>query len=413
VVAAGHASRAAALAILQGVRAGRVWDDVLAEAIGNLKAEDARLAHEIAAGVLRMRRVLDDQLAPLASAWPDTPDDLKDLLRIGAFQLLALDRIPHYAAVQSTVEAAKLAVGARGSRFVNALLRRVADRRPPSSDPTDPFTTHPDWLVDRWIDRFGRDKTSRLVRHNDQRPDMTLVPYRWDADRLAEALTQRDVPFRSAAFGSGIVVATGKVSKFPGFDEGAFVVQDAAQSALLEFASLPADRRIWDACAAPGGKALWLARFGRVLASDVRASRVDLLKQSARRCAARLDIAVIDARRPPFGEAELGAVLVDAPCTATGTIRRHPDARWRLSAEMIRDAEARQRAILDGVAPIVGRCGVLVYLTCSLEPEENEGQVDAFLSRHPDFRRTTADRHVFPPDHGTDGGFGARLERMS
>ena len=410
---AGRAAREAALAILQGVRAGYVWDDVLTAAIAPLKGDDARLAHEIAAGVLRMRRPLDERLSALASAWETTSDDLKDLARIGAFQLLVLDRVPPYAAVQTTVEAAKHAVGVGGSRFVNAILRRLATGGAVTTNFANGFATHPDWLITRWTARFGVEATARLLEHNDERPDMTLVPYRWTVDQLAQALTHRDIPFRPAAFGTGLVVATGRASDFPGFAEGAFLVQDAAQSALLEFARLPSSSMIWDACAAPGGKALCLARSGVVLATDLRSARVTRLRESSRRCGAEMLVAVADARRSPFRDEQFDAVLVDAPCTATGTMRRHPDARWRLDARMITRAAELQRTILDGAAPAVRRRGVLVYLTCSLEPEENDEQVEAFLSRHPNFRRTAEDRFLFPPDRGTDGGFGARLERVA
>jgi 16S rRNA (cytosine967-C5)-methyltransferase len=390
-----------------------VWDEVLADALAPLRPDDARLAHELAAGALRMRRVLDARLGPLASDWRATSADLKDLLRIGAVQLLLLDKIPPYAAVQPTVEAAKEAAGPKAGRFVNAVLRRVADGAPLDTPNDDPFATHPTWLIERWIARYGRDEAARLAAHNDRRPDITLIPYRWDRDRLAQALADRDIAFRPGSGGVGLVVDSGRVATFPGYADGAFIVQDPAQHALLEFAAVPPGALVWDACAAPGGKALWLARTHRVVASDRSGARLARARDSATRCAVDLPTVVADARHPPFAPGTFDAVLVDAPCSATGTMRRHPDARWRVEATTIRDAARTQAAILDGVAPTVRTGGVLVYLTCSLEPEENEAQVNGFLSRHAHFRRADDDRVLFPPESGTDGGFGARLERVS
>lgn len=408
----------AALLVLRRVRDGRRFDTALDEAVTELSPADRRLAHEVAAGVLRHRHALDRRLRPLtSSAWTRVDPDVKDLLRIGAYQLTHLDRIPAYAVLSATVEVAKTAVGHRPAGMVNAVLRRLAagdDARTASESTLDLAEqhSHPQWLVDRWLRRYGPERTETLLRHNNARPDLTIRPTRWPPDRLRAALQAADLDFDDAPFGVGFTVRSSAVRSIPGFANGAFVVQDPAQAQLLGFAALPSTHRVWDACAAPGGKAAVLAAEGyRVIASDHARTRLTLLRETLQRGAASVPVLAADARHPPFARASLDAVLVDAPCSATGTLRRHPDARWRLTEGRIHALVRRQREILDAVADVVGDGGRLVYLTCSLEPEENEEQVDGFLRRYPGFYREGDDLSIFPPDAGTDGGYGARMRR--
>jgi 16S rRNA (cytosine967-C5)-methyltransferase len=207
------------------------------------------------------------------------------------------------------------------------------------------------------------------------------------------------------------VTESGKVQQLPGYRDGAFVVQDPVQVRLLEFAAIPDGARVWDACAAPGGKAAVLAGRCKVVASELRRDRLERLGDTLARTAPDVPVLLADAARPPLRPGATDVVLVDAPCSATGTMARHPDARWRLSADQIERAARWQAAILDGVAPVVGPGALLLYMTCSLEPEENERQVNGFLERHPEFEREGDDLSIFPPDEGTDGGYAARMRR--
>ena len=414
----GVAARMAVLTVLRRVRDGRRFDEALDEAATGLSAADRRLAHEVAAGVLRHRRELDRRLRQLTSAaWKRVNPDVKDLLRIGAYQLTYLDRVPGYAALSATVEVAKAAVGNRPAGMVNAVLRRLSaadGEEAPTTDGLDLAErhSHPGWLVNRWLTRYGADRTEALLRHNNARPDITIRPTRWVADQLRAALEASGIVFEDAPFGAGFVVRTPSVRSIPGFADGGFVVQDPAQGRLLRFAAVPQTGRVWDACAAPGGKAAVLAAAGhRVVASDRARPRLALLRETLRRTAPEVLVLAADARYPPFAAARLDTVLIDAPCSATGTLRRHPDARWRLTARRIHELARRQREILDATASAVGDGGRLIYLTCSLEPEENEDQVDGFLHRHPGFYRESDDLSIFPPDSGTDGGYGARMRR--
>ncbi len=415
-MASGTAARRAALEILRHVRDGQPFDAALATAAEGLADDDRRLAHETAAGVLRARDELDGRLAPLVSGdWGGTPHELQDLLRIGAYQLLKLSRVPPYAAVQATVEAAKQVTGRKGAGLVNAVLRRLAAGDEPAGEAAPPGLakrySHPEWLVDRWLSRYGPERTAALLRHNNTRPRLVLRPAGWGLAELRDALAAREVPFEEAPFGAGLAVAPAKVRKLPGYDDGAFLVQDPAQARLLDFAAIPDGALVWDVCAAPGGKAAVLGLRCRVVASELRRDRLGRLRETVTRVAPGVSLVLADARRPPLAEGSAEVVLVDAPCTATGTIARHPDARWRLSLRRIVRLAGRQADILDGVAPILGEGGLLVYLTCSLEPEENEEQVDRFLARHPEYEREGDDLFIFPPDAGTDGGYAARLRR--
>jgi 16S rRNA (cytosine967-C5)-methyltransferase len=204
-----------------------------------------------------------------------------------------------------------------------------------------------------------------------------------------------------------------RVHELPGYADGAFVVQDPAQALALEHAAVPAGSLVWDACAAPGGKAARLASTCRVLACDPRRVRLPRLVDTVRRAAPEVWVACADALAAPVRPERFDAVLLDAPCSATGTIAKHPDARWRLSARRIQRLVALQAGLLDAAATAVRPGGMLAYLTCSLEQEENVEQVEAFLGRHPAFRRTKDDLVLFPPDRGTDGAFAARLERQA
>lgn len=418
------AARRAALDILRGVRQGMTFDDARLGPLTDLADADRRLAYEVAAGVLRSRRLLDETLAPLVSdRWNRTPADLQDILRIGLYQLTALDRVPAYAAVSATVDLAKASAGAPAARFVNAVLRRVSGQgaidnsgaaaHAPAAADLATTHSHPDWLVARWLDRFGYDNTLALLQHNNRRPRVIVQPARWSLSVLKAAFAAGNVAFEEMPEG-GLAVPRGKVTALPGFDEGGFIVQDSAQARLLAYAAFPENETVWDACAAPGGKTVALGRRGPVLSSDRTRQRVALLNDTVSRAAPRaIPLFVADATQAPIRNQSVPAVLLDAPCTATGTMARHPDARWHLTPERIDALVRRQKVLLDGIAPVIAPGGLLAYLTCSLEPEENADQVDAFLDRHPSFRREGADLTILPFETGTDGGYAARLRQAA
>ncbi len=383
-----------------------------------LPERDRRLAHALSAGVLRGQRELDREL-DIERADPR----LHDILRLGAYQLRRLTRVPAHAAVSTSVSLAREAVGEAAARYVNQALRRVAasdDCTPPGS-----VESHPPWLAERWRERFGPEAAHRLMVWNDVRPPLTLQPARWNLATLRAALEEAGVAFADAPFGAGLRVGSGHPRQLPGYEEGAFLVQDPAQALVVRFAALPAGAAVYDACAAPGGKAVALAAHGvRVTAGDVRRERLDRLSHSVRRTGVAVHGVAADLLAAPFRPESWDAVLVDAPCTATGSMAHHPDARWRLTTGAIGRIARRQAALLVAAAHLVRSGGLLVYATCSIEPEENERQVEAFLRRHPAFARrpvpgavpaelltTAGDFQSLPQRDGVDGAYAARLGR--
>ena len=428
---AGLGSRKAALQILAQVRSGKTFEVALDRSIGSLNDADRRLAHEMAAGVLRQRSALDSRIAPLLPrGWASVSPELQDILRLGAYQLSDLDRVPDHAAVNTSVNLAREAGGARAAAFVNAVLRRVARAEPVATTaPVDAAErmavehSHPVWLIRRWIRYYGLAGTEDLLRWNNSRPPLVLQAARKDFDWLATLWREKGIAVEPAPYGAGLLTSVSRPADLPGFHEGAFMVQDPAQALLARFATVTSGGLLYDACAAPGGKTIALGRrASTVIAGDVSVARARRLAENLRRAGSgRERVVVADARRPPLRVAD--AVLVDAPCLGTGTFARHPDARWRVTSDVLTSLQKLQREILDQAATLVPRGGLLVYSTCSLEPEENWMQVEAFLGRHAEFSREPAeglpedllseagDLMILPQIHGIDGAFGARLRR--
>jgi len=246
-------------------------------------------------------------------------------------------------------------------------------------------------------------------------------------EHLQQELRAAGVEAREAPFGAGLEVHLTRPSSLPGYSEGGFIVQDPAHALVARFAAIPAGSVVFDACAAPGGKAVALEALGaRVLAGDARHERLGRLADTARRAGVAIRCFAANLEAAPLRPGSLAAVLVDAPCSATGTLRRHPDARWRLEPGVFARAAARQTRLLADAALLVRPQGILIYSTCSLEPEENEAVVESFLKSHPSFRRAptrgavpdalltpAGDFQSLPQRDGIDGAYAARLLRES
>ncbi len=384
--------------------------------------------------MLRTQDALDDRLARLIRlGWDSVSPPLRDLLRLGAYQLLQLDRIPPHAAVSTAVELAREMAGQAPAGFVNAVLRRLGRETTPgplvsSADPVASLArrhSHPEWLVAGWVARFGADGAEALLRWNNGRPPLVLQSAREPLTALAARLDAAGIRHQTAPFGAGLVVEAARPGELPGYAEGAFFVQDAAQSLVARFADFPAGARVLDACDAQGGKAIALGRTAGVLvAAERNRRRAARLRDNLRRAGSGHELVVLaDAAAPPVRP--LDAVLLDAPCLGTGTFARHPDARLRVTPEALRDLARTQGTLLIGAAAAVRPGGLLVYATCSLEPEENEEQVARLLSTHSDFHRepsgavpaeclsSDGDLTLLPQRHGTDGAYAARLRRAS
>jgi 16S rRNA (cytosine967-C5)-methyltransferase len=431
------APRRVALEVLRAVGRGDLADRALERAAGGLEGRDHAWVLELAYGTLRLRGRLDHLLQALVRGGIEALEpDVLDILRLGAYQITEMGGVPGYAAISQSVDLARIAGAPRAAGLVNgvlrALQRRGRDIRFPelARDPVGHLSSwgsHPRWLVERWVERWGAAAAARLVEADNRRPELFLRPLGLDVAgavrRLAEAgLDAEPVAFApdSVRLGEGVGVARA-LALVPA------VVQDPAAALVVRYAAVPEGGTVLDVCAAPGGKALGLAaRAGYVAAADVSFRRSLRIRDNAARVGGqdRVGLVVADARHPPFRPAD--AVLLDAPCTGTGTFRRHPDGRWRLDPAQLRQLVQLQSALLDAAVALVRPGGVLVYSTCSLEPEENELQVRGFLERHPGFvidapgevvepeLLSTPERflYVLPQNQGVDGSFAARLRRV-
>jgi len=430
-------ARVAAALVMADLRTGQLLDGAFDRRVQALEPRDRRWVHELVWGTLRTRSVLDALLAArVRGGLAVLDDEVLDLLRLAAYQLLHMDSVPAYAAIGETVELVKRRGGIGASGLANAVLRRLDRERDALGyrAPTDTLDalaeqySHPRWVVARWAARFGLEDTTRLLAANNAPAAIVVRPYGIDVDTLRAQLAAEDIDATPVPLAPASLTLPAGVplTALAPFRSGALYVQDAAASLVVQYAHVPDGCLAVDLCAAPGSKALELTRRAAfVVAGDRNRSRVARMTDGfARLHATRIAAMVGDARHPACAPADV--VLVDAPCTGTGTFRRHPDARWRLKVSDFAVLGQLQREILRGAATIVRPGGLLIYSTCSLEPEENEEMVSAFLATHPDFTldappEGTVDAslldagmlRVLPQRHGTDGAFAARLRRRA
>lgn len=431
-MSAGLAARQAALDVLTAVRKGSPFDQALSRAVSRLEDADRRLAHELAAGVFRQQRDLDARLMPLARhGWSTVSHELRDILRLGAYQLVALDRIPAHAAVSTAVDLARENLGQKAAGFVNALLRQLGGRAAPPAFALDPAAnlasrhSHPDWLVKRWLARYGVAETERLLAWNNTRPELVVQPARASLDEVQRKFWQSGVSARRAPFDAGLVLEHQRPAELPGYESGDFLIQDPAQALVARFAAFPADATIYDACAAPGGKSIAIGRtVRRLIAGELKRERLPRLRENLARAGSGHEFVIAASAAAPPCRA-MDGVLLDAPCLGTGTLARHPDARWRVNPQALERITRTQAELLRAAAEAVRPGGWLVYATCSLEPEENRDQVQSLLEGFSVFRRDPppglppelltpdGDLLLLPQRHGTDGAYAARLRRVA
>jgi len=412
---------------------------------------DRALAGEIATATLRWQARFDHVIAAFAGR-PVARLDLEVLtiLRMSAFQLLHLDRVPAAAVVDDGVELARKAGKSSAAGFVNALLRRISrerDRLPLPAPPPEPVDreraldflattlSHPHWLVARWFDRYGYEATLAWAEFNNAPAALTVRAntLKIGREELARDLRSLGVETDPTPYArDGLIVRAGNPLLTPIAGEGRFAVQDEASQLVGAFADPMEGEVVYDACASPGGKTVQMAAamrdHGTIVAADVRGRRVDLLVRTVRQSSAQSVVVVrADARASaPFADAVFDLVLLDAPCSGLGTIRRDPDIRWRRQESSLPALASSQREMLEQCARLVRPGGRLVYATCSSEPEENDEVVDAFLSSHPEFALVASDAFLIDPAlaglldqrgflrtlpfrHGLEAFFAARL----
>jgi 16S rRNA (cytosine967-C5)-methyltransferase len=366
---------------------------------------EAALLRELVLGVLRKRAQLDHVLAGISSRPLDRIDEpVLMALRVGSYEILFLERIPDFASVDSSVELLKRGGYHAAAGFTNAVLRRVA-REGRRLLPPDPAAgdvealalahSHPGWWVARVVERLGWDEAERLLRANN-RPAATALRAADSADapRLARDLEDEGVVTEAGELAPGsLLVRSGAAARTRAFREGRFWIQDQASQLvpLLFGARLGTAARIADVCAAPGGKTLALAAeapAARVVACDLHPGRLRQMGANLQRSGAGrvARVAADMGQDPPPLRSVFDLVLVDAPCTGTGTLRRRPEIRWRLGPDDPARLAEEQLRILTAASRLLDPGGALVYAVCSLEPEEGPGVVGRFLERHPDFR---------------------------
>lgn len=447
-------ARTAAYDILSAVSAGRAdLPTAIAAARATLKDErDRSLAADIALGVQRWRAALDHLIVHFSKRQIDRIDpEIVEILRLGVYQLLHLTRVPAAAVVDDAVDLARLARKRSACGLVNAVLRAIARSRralplpPKPDDPSDREAvldylsvtlSHPRWLMDRWYARLGFEQAERWAIFNNRPAPVTLRAnrIRSSPQELMATLVDRGVRVRPGLYApDALVVEPGQPLGSLRQLEGAFLVQDEASQLVGLLAGRSPGPLVLDACAAPGGKATALAAVlgerGIVVACDVRARRTRLLRQTVSTAGAhnirivRCDLAA----GLPF-TARFSCVLVDAPCSGLGILRRDPDIRWRRLPSDLPVLSATQRRMLDNAASAVAVGGRLIYATCSSEPEENERVADGFLQGAPEFapldaRMTHAELpasvvdarghlRTAPDPHGLESFFGAVFVRQ-
>jgi 16S rRNA (cytosine967-C5)-methyltransferase len=376
------------------------------------------MARDLCFGVVRRLNTLDGVLSPLLSRpFPSLDPSVRAALRFGAWQLLyAADRFPAYAVLNDTVSL----VGPRARGLVNAVLRSLQRKgRPPA--PVDPIEkaaveySYPVWLVKRWTDRWGRETAGRVMEAGNAEPPLTLRANRLkiSAATLAARLAAEGRPAKTTSLSpDGVRVEKSfSLTDHPAFREGLFSVQDeAAQWAVHALDPKPGET-VLDLCAGAGGKSGYMAERmenrGRVVAVDSDVPRLDHLRRMSARLGLHIVEAVVDDARNAGVRwpGIFDRVLADVPCSGLGAIRRRPDIKWARGEEDVRTRlPALQKEILSSAAKALKPGGMLVYATCTTEPEENEDVVGGFLSERPDFRPDPF-VHLRPDLHGTDGFF--------
>jgi 16S rRNA (cytosine967-C5)-methyltransferase len=397
------------MAVEEGAHA----EDVLADVAPQHDA-DRGLAWHLTLGVLRRRGEVDAMLrTALRQPLGELDPEVRAALRIGAFERM-FSRTPAHAAVDQAVEVAVALGAGRARGLVNAVMRRA--KVPEAHTPADALN-HPAWLIQRWTERYGEEATRRWCEANSTPPPLVIATKdpegAWTQAMVDEGVSLHPVTVGDVALDNAFRLegATGRVDQLPGFEEGAWWVQDAASIFMSDLVPAGAGR-VLDACAAPGGKSFRLAARGAtVFAADVSERRLEKMGQSVRRLGLSVRYRQHDWTISSLDDAsDFDAVIVDAPCTGLGVVRRHPEIRWRRGPFDPAGAAERQRLILKRSACHVRPGGVLVYVVCSPEPEEGAEVVDWFVKHHPEFT-VEETRYTAPPTADEDAFYGVRMRR--
>ncbi|MDB6067024.1 MAG: hypothetical protein JWR26_3232 [Pedosphaera sp.] len=423
--------RQIAVRVLKARLLGQNYTETLLEnelIVDPLSGADRGLCQELVYGIARWQSTLDWLIARKTEGRTQK-DDLRVLLHLGLYQMFWLDRIPNHAAVHETVELAKqLGLGPQAG-FINAVLRAYTRERVETeqllaglktSEPALGYS-HPDWVYQRWLARWGAEKTAQLMGLNNTPPPTFARAnlLKTDAAKLAAQWETEGVKFVARSWdwtGDGLVFQLDSHPPLAGmrsFKDGHFYIQDPSTLLAVQQLDPQPGENILDLCAAPGGKTTFIAQQmqnrGRITAQDNQPDRLALIKENC----TRLGITIVEASVAPNAiipnpAKKFDRILVDAPCSNTGVMRRRVDLRWRIRPEELERLVATQLELLRQAAPRLKPGGTLVYSTCSLEPEENADVIKQFLAEHPQFKLET-DRELLPFTEAVDGAYIAKL----
>lgn len=406
-----------------------------------LSPVDKALMTELVNGVVRWQSRLDWVLTgfyhgEFAKCLPI----VRNALRIALYQMVFLSKIPAPAAINESVEIIKRVKGERHSGIVNGVLRNILRNIQNIRYPVKEenlvlhhaiLYAHPQWIVRRYVDRYGEEESELLLAANNHRPMLTLRvnTLKSSIEAVRQALTEAEIKFEESPIhdGSFLITSLRDVKSLTIFTDGHVSVQDASASLAVRLAAPEPGMRVYDLCSAPGGKAVYAAELmqdtGTVVALEKYESKLHLIRDNASRAGVSIISAQHGDAREFTAKEPADLVLVDAPCTGLGTLSKKPDIKWRRSIEDIRQMSALQYNILHHAASLVKSGGTIVYSTCTIEPEENEDVVRRFLEQHSEFELVPAENFLpesvtehgflrtYPHRHRSDGAFAARLRR--
>ncbi len=401
--------------------------------------EDKGLLVEIVNGVIRWRWRLDWALVGFyIGDYLKCLNIVKNSMRVALYQIMFLDKIPTYAAVNESVEFVKKIQGDKTASIVNGVLRNIERnleniRYPKKAEDAVYYyavtASHPRWTVKKWLDRFGEEQTVKLLEANNRKPDLIarVNTLKSNPEEIRDKLTNLGVEFETSPYDENIIIIKSKgfaPTKQDLFETGKITVQDASAYMAAKLANPQPGDIIADLCSAPGGKAFALADLSnnqaKIIAIDKYKSKLRFIEEGAERLGVSLETMKADAAEVEF-EAPLDIAFVDAPCSGTGTISKKPDIKWKRDIDDIKIMVNTQRQLLKNAAKLVKVGGVILYSTCSIENEENEENVEWFLKEHPEFEIDKAEKYLpkevckngflqtFPHLHKSDGAFAARL----
>ena len=436
-------ARETTLRVLTACRNNHAWADAALKAQlsrDGLVGPEAALCSRLVYGVVQNQLLLDFYLSTYCSQKPDhLQPPLLEILRLGAYQILYLDRVPDSAAVNTSVELVKLSGRGQAAGLVNAVLRKVSQNKNnlppiPERDAVKYLSirySHPKWLVKRLLAILGREETEAFLKADNSTPPLTVQvnPLKTDPESLIRELSGWGIAAVPHPWVPGCLELTGvgDLTTLEPFRNGKMLVQDPAARLVSLIAGVKPGQKVLDLCAAPGGKSFSVAFAmedqGGIVSCDLHENKLKRIQEGA----ARLGLTSIttsagDGRvfRPEWAE-RFDVVLVDAPCSGLGIIRKKPDVRYKRADDLF-TLPVIQTALLDNAAKYVAPGGVLVYSTCTILPEENEQVTDAFLTEHSDFRRdgfslpepvgeTEGQLTLWPQRHHTDGFYICRMKR--